>query len=294
MEEEALLLEACKSATSKELSLVKKALLFGEKAHKGQVRKASGQPYFIHPIGVALRLQEKFSDIPLTIAALLHDTVEDSDDVSMGDIYTQFGQEIGYLVDSVTKNHLNYFNQDKQFTNKDQKLFSGGAKDIRCFLLKIADRENNLLTLSAFKNKKQIRISFETQAIYSPLQKILNYDDPKCTIETARANYETYINKNKSKLGKHIEEYLFHQTFKDFNRDMFDQVYTCSENIVWEVHDLDNYERLCYSKQFDPNVEVISLWATANGDFVARFKFLSAKMLQDEKKGQMKVSSFST
>ncbi len=289
-----LLINACATCSPEENALLKKALSFGDAAHSGQVRKASGQPYFIHPLDVAIRLYNKYHDIPLAIAALLHDTVEDNEEIEMIDIYREFGDEVGFLVDSVTKNHLHYHNSNKKFSNKDQKLFFGGMKDIRCFLLKIADRENNLLTLSALKNKKQIRISFETQAIYAPLLKILRYDDKNTTIHDSTGFFQAYLQEHNITIHDHVDQILFRQTFEDFNRSIFDQAYTCSENIVWEVHNLANYEQLCHSKQFDSSVTVLGLYATAGGIFIARFKFLCADIMQEGGKGRMRLSSFST
>ncbi|HNW20207.1 MAG TPA: HD domain-containing protein, partial [bacterium] len=96
------IINSFKQLTAADEELLKKAWNLARHLHAGQKRK-SGQPYFTHPVAVAEILAEKFADPVLTAAALLHDTVEDCPDCLMGDIYRDFGTQVGFLVDSVTK-----------------------------------------------------------------------------------------------------------------------------------------------------------------------------------------------
>ena len=177
-------------------SLVSRAFIFASKAHEGQLRK-TGEPYYTHPLAVAQVLHEKFHDEVLTTAALLHDTVEDCS-VNIEDIYKDFGDEVGFLVDALSKNLLTFYKEktSTDFADKIERLLYAGMKDVRVFLLKIADREHNLLTLKYLKDKKQVRVAFETQAIFSPLSRLLMYKRAK-SIPACTRRMNAYLERHK-------------------------------------------------------------------------------------------------
>ncbi len=148
--------------------LVNRAYVFAMKAH-GSQKRASGDPYFSHPLEVAGILTEIKMDAPTICTALLHDTVEDTE-ATLEDIRKLFGVEIEKLVDGVTKLSQIKFQsaQEKQAENF-RKLILAMSEDIRVLLVKLADRLHNMRTLQHVKPEKQKRIALETIEIYVPL-----------------------------------------------------------------------------------------------------------------------------
>ena len=147
-----------------------RAFAFGRDAHEGQVR-ASGEPYFTHPIAVANILMDMHLDEESIITALLHDTVEDCD-VTLRTLDDEFGGDVAQLVDGVTKlsrlaiKSLPSSAQAENF----RKLLLAMSEDVRVLMVKLADRTHNMRTLSFIpKPEKQLRIARETMDIYAPL-----------------------------------------------------------------------------------------------------------------------------
>ncbi len=151
------------------VALVEKAYHFAEKAHEGQFRK-SGEPYFIHPRIVSGILARLMLDAPTIAAGLLHDTVEDCENVSLEVIEKEFGQEVALLVDGVTKlKRLNFSSRVEQQAESIRKMILAMSKDIRVVLIKLADRTHNMRTLGSQPPESQKRIAQETLDIYAPL-----------------------------------------------------------------------------------------------------------------------------
>ena len=151
------------------VALVEKAYHFAEKAHEGQKRK-SGEPYFVHPLIVSGILAGLMLDAPTIAAGLLHDTVEDCDEVTLEVIEKEFGQEVALLVDGVTKlKRLNFTSRVEQQAESIRKMILAMSKDIRVVLIKLADRMHNMRTLKAQSPESQKRIAQETLDIYAPL-----------------------------------------------------------------------------------------------------------------------------
>ena len=150
-------------------SLLNKAYVFSMKAHGGQTRK-SGDPYFIHPLGVAAILTDLKAD-PATVAtALLHDVVEDTD-VTVKEIADRFGEEIAELVDGVTKlSQIELKSEASKQAENFRKLVVAMADDVRVLLVKLADRLHNMRTLHYVKDpEKRRKVAIETMEIYAPL-----------------------------------------------------------------------------------------------------------------------------
>ncbi|MBQ8200711.1 MAG: bifunctional (p)ppGpp synthetase/guanosine-3',5'-bis(diphosphate) 3'-pyrophosphohydrolase [Clostridia bacterium] len=149
--------------------LVKKAYLFAEDAHKDQKRK-SGEPYFIHPCFVASILTELMIDPPTIAAGLLHDTVEDCEHITLDTIRKEFGDEVAWLVDGVTKlNKLDFADKEEAQAESLRKMILAMSKDIRVVLIKLADRLHNMRTMKFQKPERQVAIARETLDIYAPL-----------------------------------------------------------------------------------------------------------------------------
>src|SRR5581483_10611746 len=150
-------------------ALLNKAYVYAMTAHGKQFR-ASGDPYFAHPLEVAAILTELKLDVPTIVTALLHDTIEDTL-VTFDDVKKNFGEEIANLVDGVTKlSQLELFSERTKQAENFRKLMLAITSDIRVLLVKLADRLHNMRTLGFIKSpEKRRRIAQETQDIYAPL-----------------------------------------------------------------------------------------------------------------------------
>lgn len=265
------------------------ALEFAEKIHAGQTRK-SGEEFIIHPTSVALNLWEKYGDLELTAAGLLHDTIEDSEEVERQDIYDRFGPVIGFLVDAVTKTLYDfYLHPETTFDDKIERLLWAGMQDMRCLLLKIADREHNITTLVHLKNHKQVRMAFETQAIFQPLKNILRIDE-KMALKVANENLREFLKKNTLENARDFKEFLYQKSFHNFNDNIYKLVYDDSDKIIWEIEDIEVYEQLCLMETFKNGSEVISMW-TNGKNFKFQFRFKQG-FIFEQPNLRLKIASF--
>ncbi|MEQ8657882.1 MAG: bifunctional (p)ppGpp synthetase/guanosine-3',5'-bis(diphosphate) 3'-pyrophosphohydrolase [Hyphomicrobiales bacterium] len=149
-------------------ALLNKAYVYAMRAHGSQTR-ASGDPYFSHPLEVAAILTDLKLDDATIAVALLHDTIEDTD-ATRDEIDRLFGDEIGKLVDGLTKlNRLDFITSEAQQGENLRKLFLAISDDVRVLLVKLADRLHNMRTLGAMREDKRQRIARETMEIYAPL-----------------------------------------------------------------------------------------------------------------------------
>ncbi|MBU1094033.1 MAG: bifunctional (p)ppGpp synthetase/guanosine-3',5'-bis(diphosphate) 3'-pyrophosphohydrolase [Firmicutes bacterium] len=170
-----------------DIKLIEKAYVLARDKHEGQMRK-SGEPYITHPIAVAKILAELKGGPATLIAALLHDTVEDTS-LTLKDVDTMFGSDIAQLVDGVTKiGKLSFTTQASQADNH-QKMLLAMAKDIRVVLIKIADRLHNVRTLDSMAPEKQYKIATETLEIYAPLAHRLGIFRIKAELEDRSLRY---------------------------------------------------------------------------------------------------------
>ncbi len=149
-------------------ALLNRAYVFGAKAHATQTR-ASGEPYFGHPLEVAAILTDLKLDDATIVTALLHDTIEDTT-ATREEIVALFGEEIAQLVDGVTKlTRLELTSKEAAQAENFRKLLMAMARDVRVLLVKLADRLHNMRTLEALRPDKRVRIARETMEIYAPL-----------------------------------------------------------------------------------------------------------------------------
>ncbi len=151
-----------------DLELIRKAYEFSQKHHAGQSR-ASGQPYLVHPLEVALVLAEMKMD-PVAIAAgVLHDSVEDTS-VTVVDIRKEFGEQVAHIVEGVTKiSAIDFATREEQQAENLRKMMLAMVDDIRVVLIKLADRLHNMRTLEHLPPERQQKIARETLEIYAPI-----------------------------------------------------------------------------------------------------------------------------
>lgn len=160
-----------------------RAYVFSMKAHGSQVR-ASGDPYFSHPVEVAGILAKMKLDTASIITGLLHDTVEDTV-ATLADIRNLFGDDIARLVDGVTKlSQIELQSDESRQAENFRKLVLAMSEDIRVLLVKLADRLHNMRTLHYVKSEeKRQRIARETMDIYAPLAERIGIRDWKDELE---------------------------------------------------------------------------------------------------------------
>lgn len=151
----------------KDLELVQKAYDFAEKAHAGQKRN-SGEPYFNHAFATAKNLAGLGMSATTISAGLLHDAIEDTK-ITPEEIEKEFGKEIRFLVEGVTKLGKIRYRGTSQHNESLRKLFVAMSQDIRVLIIKLCDRLHNMETLEHVQKEKQLRIATETLEIYAPL-----------------------------------------------------------------------------------------------------------------------------
>jgi GTP diphosphokinase / guanosine-3',5'-bis(diphosphate) 3'-diphosphatase len=160
-----------------------RAYVFAMKAH-GQQKRASGDPYFLHPLEVAGILTDYKLDTSTIVTALLHDTIEDTL-ATQEEIDKQFGDEVGRLVDGVTKlTRIELQSDHAKQAENFRKLLLAMSDDIRVLLVKLADRLHNMRTLHHIKKEeKRRRIAMETMEIYAPLAERIGMQEMKNELE---------------------------------------------------------------------------------------------------------------
>ena len=159
--------------------LINRAYVYSMKAHGSQVR-ASGDPYFSHPLEVAGILTGYRLDAATIVTALLHDTVEDTG-ATLKVIEKSFGSEVAKLVDGVTKlNQIEMQSDHSKQAENFRKLLLAMSEDIRVLLVKLADRLHNMRTLHFIKDDEKCRrIATETMEIYAPLAERIGMQELK-------------------------------------------------------------------------------------------------------------------
>src|SRR5215469_6204332 len=151
-----------------DLDLIRAAWEFCLEQHEGQ-KRASGEPYVIHPLEVGQVLADLKMDATAIAAGLLHDAVEDTD-VSTQEIARRFGEQVAHIVDGVTKlDKIKFANREDHQAENIRKMLLAMVTDVRVVIIKLADRLHNMRTLEHLRPEKQQRIAKETLDVYAPL-----------------------------------------------------------------------------------------------------------------------------
>ncbi|MFI6038285.1 RelA/SpoT family protein [Streptomyces sp. NPDC051315] len=163
-----------------DLEPLRRAYVLAESSHRGQMRK-SGEPYITHPLAVTLILAELGAETTTLTASLLHDTVEDTD-VTLAQVGEEFGEEVRYLVDGVTKlEKVDYGAAAEPETFR--KMLVATGNDVRVMSIKLADRLHNMRTLGVMRPEKQERIAKVTRDVLIPLAERLGVQALKTELE---------------------------------------------------------------------------------------------------------------
>src|SRR5450432_4099533 len=181
-----------------DLTIVKKAYDYSLKHHEGQTR-ASGEPYLVHPLEVALVLAEMKMDPVAVAAGLLHDSVEDTS-VTIVDIRKEFGEQVAHIVEGVTKiSAIDFATREEQQAENLRKMMLAMVDDIRVVLIKLADRLHNMRTLEHLAADRQEKIARETLEIYAPIAHRLGMGKIRGELEDLAFQYVDPISYNQVK-----------------------------------------------------------------------------------------------
>ncbi|MCD9027095.1 bifunctional (p)ppGpp synthetase/guanosine-3',5'-bis(diphosphate) 3'-pyrophosphohydrolase [Luteimonas sp. BDR2-5] len=163
-------------------ALLRRAWAVGAAAHAGQTRK-SGEPYITHPVAVARVLAEQKVDVETLVAAILHDTIEDTP-LTREQLAAEFGETVAELVEGVTKlDKIKFSSRQEAAAESFRKMMLAMARDLRVILIKLADRLHNMRTLGAQPGPARERIARETLEIYAPIAQRLGMNKIKAELQ---------------------------------------------------------------------------------------------------------------
>ena len=185
-------------------AVIDKAIDYAIQAHDGQFR-SSGEEYVCHPLQVALILVQLGMDTETIVAALLHDVVEDTE-ATLADLTREFGANVAFLVDGVTKiEKLAFSTKEEQQAENFRKMLLALSKDVRVIIIKLADRLHNMRTIGARPEQKRRDTAKETMDIYAPIAHRLGMEEIKEELEDISIRTLDPVAYNE------IEEMLKHQ-----------------------------------------------------------------------------------
>ncbi len=185
---EALVKLLGETRNSYDIDKIRHAYEFARDLHEGQYR-VSGEPYIMHPLAVAEIVASLGLDTDSICAALLHDTVEDCG-ITVQNISSEFGTEVGMLVDGLTKLvQIPFEDKEEEQMENLRKMFLAMSKDVRVIFIKLCDRLHNMRTLSAKKDDKRRKTALETMQVYAPLAHRLGMQRIKQELENLALSY---------------------------------------------------------------------------------------------------------
>ena len=185
---ESILMKIYEFYAGDERDMLLHAYDFAREAHRNQ-KRASGEPYFIHPCAVAEILIDLGLDAETIAAALLHDVIEDTP-VTEEDVRREFGDNVLSLVSGVTKlDKIVFKSQEEEEAENFRKIFIAMAKDIRVIIIKLADRLHNMRSLNFLSKERQQKMARETLDIYAPIAGRLGISQVKCELEDLCLKY---------------------------------------------------------------------------------------------------------
>ncbi len=219
------------NCTESELCDIKKAYDIAASAHEGQLR-LSGEPYIMHPLSVAIILASLGMDQASIIAAILHDTVEDTT-MTHSEVKKEFGETIADLVDGVTKiGKVPLQTKEEQQAENVRKMLIAMSRDIRVIIIKLADRLHNMRTLMFKPEQRRREIARETSEIYAPIAHRLGIRTIKEELEDLSISYLDPV------AYREIEQSLENQsnTRTEFLIDIQERIKTRMESVVSGAH----------------------------------------------------------
>ena len=224
--------QASSQFSEEELKLLDKAFQVANEKHREQ-KRSSGEPYIIHPVSVAKIVLDYGMDCASVVAALLHDTVEDTD-LTLEQVDELFGEEITHLVDGLTKLGkvpLDIKDKEEQQAENVRKMLLAMSQDIRIIIVKLADRLHNIRTLNFVAPQKRRDKALETLEIYAPIAHRLGIRAMKEELEDRAISYLDPIG------YKEIEDNLSSQgrSYKEFLETIKKQIHDRIAEVVPDV-----------------------------------------------------------
>ncbi len=243
------------------IELIKKAYNYAEKKHFGQ-KRISGDDYILHPLNVALILTDVSADAPCMAAALLHDTIEDSD-ATKEEIEKLFGSEVALLVDGVTKiNKLNFSSDTEASAANQRKILVGLSEDPRVLIIKLADRLHNMRTINVLSVEKQKKKAKETLEILTPVAHRLGIYKIKSELEDLSLRYlkpEAYfdivekLNQKKSERDEAISK-MINEVSELLNDHNISHEIKGRSKSIYSI-----YNKMSKGKRFDDIYDILAL-----------------------------------
>ena len=241
-----------------DIDLIKKAYAYSSVAHEHQSRK-SGEPYIVHPTGVASILADLRLDKESIAAGLLHDVLEDTV-VNEALLKKEFGDEVLSLVDGVSKlDQIEHSDIKHHQAESFRKMMLAMVKDIRVILIKLADRLHNIQSLHALEQGKQIKIAKETLEVYAPIANRLGIFNIKTALEEEAFKYgypfrhKVLSSSLKRKLGnqKRILKKISKRISKKLNEANIDHKITAREKDLYSIYTKMKRRHLSLDKIID-------------------------------------------
>ena len=249
------------NTNKQDLDLINKAFDYAYKKHFG-IKRITGDDYITHPLNVAMILTDINADAECLAAALLHDTVEDTNSTKE-EITELFGSEVAKLVDGVTKiNRLHFSTTSEQMAANQRKILVGLSEDVRVLIIKLADRLHNLRTLYVMPEEKQKKKARETLEILTPVADRLGINKIKNELEDLSLRYlkpDVYfdivekLNAKKTELDDSVNDMLSEVSSLLNEHNIKHEIFGRSKGIY------SIYKKLNKGKRFNDIYDILAL-----------------------------------
>ncbi len=284
------ILDAMQEYTPEDEAMIRKAYDFAQKAHEN-VKRYSGEPYFIHPAAVSKHLAQLGMDGATVTAGLLHDLIEDSD-IREDEITKEFGPEVCFLVEGVTKLGKHKYRGAERHAESLRRLFVATSADVRVLIIKLADRYHNMTTIEHVPEHKRARIALETLEIYAPLADRLGMGRIKKELEDLSfpaIDPDAYahaleVRKLKSKetetglarAQKEIQKALVRKNIKDFRTEIrMKGLWSLHQKLKRKNDDITQIHDIAALRIIVPNIDdcyvalgvIHAMWKPLPGEF---------------------------
>ncbi len=249
------------NTNEKDIDLINRAFDYAYKKHFGQ-KRISGDDYITHPLNVAMILTDINADATCLAAALLHDTIEDSDSTKE-EVTKLFGADVALLVDGVTKiNRLHFSNAGEQMAANQRKILVGLSEDVRVIIIKLADRLHNMRTLYVMPEERQKKKARETLEILTPVADRLGINKIKSELEDLSLRYlkpDVYfdivekLNAKKTEMDEDVNDMLKEVSSLLNEHNIKHEIFGRSKSIY------SIYKKLDKGKKFNDIYDILAL-----------------------------------
>ncbi len=249
-----------------DIDLINRAFDYAYKKHFGQ-KRISGDDYITHPLNVAMILTDINADATCLAAALLHDTIEDSDSTKE-EVSSLFGEDVALLVDGVTKiNRLHFSSAGEQMAANQRKILVGLSEDVRVIIIKLADRLHNMRTLYVMPEERQKKKARETLEILTPVADRLGINKIKSELEDLSLRYlkpDVYfdivekLNAKKTEMDEDVNDMLLEVSSMLNEHNIHHEIFGRSKSIY------SIYKKLSKGKKFNDIYDILALRVLVN------------------------------